>query len=77
MESYSKNIGLATYLPREVTISGTNLKLNEEIKALLDEEYAMTKKLLTENKDKLDRVVKALIQNESLTEEEFKKLVTK
>ena len=48
----------------------------QEMKKILDEEYTRTLKLLTENKQKLEKIVHALLEKESLTEAEFYKLLS-
>ena len=46
-------------------------KIDEEIKILVDEAYEMTMKLLSENKDKLELVAKALLKYETLDALQF------
>ena len=46
-------------------------KIDEEVKKLVDEAYAMTLKLLGENTQKLDLVAKALLKYETLNADEF------
>ncbi len=48
-------------------------KIDEEIKVLVDEAYEMTLKLLSENKDKLELVAKALLKYETLDAAQFMK----
>ncbi len=73
---YSQDRGLATY-QGNMTINATSPEIRLEIKKLLDTEYAKTKQLLLDNKDKLDRVVKALLEKQSLTKDEFEAIVSK
>lgn len=46
-------------------------KIDEEIKALIDEAYQRTEKILRENVDKLHSVAEALIEKEKLVADEF------
>lgn len=48
-------------------------KIDKEVKKLVDEAYETTLKLLSENKDKLDLVAKALLKYETLNAEEYLK----
>ncbi len=49
-------------------VAGT---IDDEVKALIDEAYAHCKKLLSENAEKLQAVVAYLLENESMTGEQF------
>ena len=49
-------------------VAGT---IDDEVKALIDQAYDHCRKLLTENSDKLHKVVDALLEKESLTGEQF------
>ena len=46
-------------------------KIDAEVRKLVDEAYALTKKLLTKYRKQLDAVAKKLLEVESLTREEF------
>ena len=46
-------------------------KIDEEVRRIIDTEYERTKKLLQENRDKLDRIAKALLEVETLDADEF------
>ena len=48
--------------------------IDEEIKRIIDECYAKCEKLLTDNRDKLDNVAKALINHEKLDANEFERV---
>ena len=50
-------------------------KVDREIVKILGEAYAQAKQVLEKNLDKLDKVTNALLDKETLDEEEFKKLV--
>lgn len=73
---YSTANGLVAYPYKNITIGTATPEVTKEMKKILDEEYTKTKKLLSDNKDKLEKVVKALLEKESLTEAEFYKLVS-
>ncbi len=48
--------------------------IDEEIKRIIDECYERCEKLLTDNRDKLDNVAKALVEYEKLDAAEFEKV---
>ena len=48
--------------------------IDEEIKRIIDECYEKCEKLLTDNRDKLDNVAKALVEYEKLDASEFEKV---
>jgi len=50
-------------------------KVDEEIKKFIDESFAEAKKVLLKNKEKLEKVAKALVEKESLNQEEFEELM--
>jgi cell division protease FtsH len=45
--------------------------IDEEIRLLVDQSHARSKKLMTANRDKLDNLAKALIEHESLDAEQI------
>jgi cell division protease FtsH len=47
------------------------LNIDREIRSIIDQCYERAKNLLTENRDKLDRIVTVLLEKESLEREEF------
>lgn len=49
----------------------TAAKIDEEIKALLDEGYATAERILTENRDKLDFIAAYLLSHETMDGEQF------
>lgn len=49
--------------------------LDRAINAILDECYAEAKRIISEKRDVMERVTQSLLQNETLTREEFKALV--
>lgn len=53
----------------------TGKELDEEIRKILDEAYNDTKKLLTDNIDKLHNVANALLERETITGEELDEIV--
>ena len=50
-------------------------KIDEAVKAILDEALAECKKLLTDNRDKLDMLTQALVENETLSDAEIRDLL--
>ncbi len=50
-------------------------KIDAEEKKIVEECYAKSKKILKDNKDVLDKVANALLENETLDGDEFKKLL--
>ena len=50
-------------------------KVDEEIKKFIDESFTEAKKVLLKNKEKLEKVAKALVEKESLNQEEFEELM--
>lgn len=73
---YSTTNGLIAYPYRNISIGTASSEVMQEMKKILDEEYTRTLKLLTENKQKLEKIVHALLEKESLTEAEFYKLLS-
>ena len=51
--------------------------IDKEIKKIVDEQYENAKRLLTENKDMLEYISKALLEKETLDEKEFEELMEK
>ncbi|MEX1068260.1 MAG: AAA family ATPase, partial [Patescibacteria group bacterium] len=51
-------------------------KVDREINRILGEAYAQAKRILEKNLPKLDKVAAALLEKETLEEEEFKKLIS-
>jgi cell division protease FtsH len=49
--------------------------IDEEVKRITDEAYNQTKKLIEQNKDKLERIAKALLKYETLDAEEVKRII--
>jgi cell division protease FtsH len=50
-------------------------KIDHEIKEITDNAHESAQKILKDNKNKLDEIAKALIEKETLEEDEFKKLM--
>jgi cell division protease FtsH len=48
----------------------THELIDDEIRRIVDEAHAQTVKLLTENRDKLDALAEALLEHETLDEDE-------
>lgn len=55
---------------------GVAAEIDHEIKDIIEEAYAETVKILTENMDKLERVAQALLEVETLDGEQFEALYT-
>ena len=53
----------------------TARKIDEEIKKLIDWAFQEAKRILTENREVLDRCSKALLERETINAEEFEKLI--
>jgi cell division protease FtsH len=53
----------------------TSESIDEEIKRITDEAYNQTKELIEQNKDKLERIAKALLKYETLDAEEVKRIM--
>ena len=53
----------------------TAAMIDEEVKRILDETYKKVKKLISENKDKIDVIAKQLLEKEVLDEKSFEKLL--
>ena len=51
-------------------------KIDDEVRRIMDESYAKTKKLLEDNREALDRVAAALLEMETLDAEEFEAIFT-
>jgi len=51
--------------------------IDKEIKKIVDEQYDNAKRLLTENRDMLEYISKALLEKETLDEKEFEELMEK
>lgn len=58
---------------RELEFYGTAIEdeIGKEIRNIIDIAYARAMQILNENRDKLDAVAMALIEKETITEEEF------
>jgi cell division protease FtsH len=50
-------------------------EIDKEVRSFMDDAYAATEKLLSENIDKLHVIAKALMERETLEEEEIQQLV--
>ena len=61
--------GIKQYSPE------TAKMIDEEVKRILDETYDKVKKLISENKDKIDVIAKQLLEKEVLDEKTFEKLL--
>ncbi|MDP2671005.1 MAG: ATP-dependent zinc metalloprotease FtsH [bacterium] len=52
-------------------------KVDDRVKKIMDEQFVIAKRLLKENKEKLDLVAKELIKKETLEGDEFEELMTR
>lgn len=52
-------------------------QIDEEVRKIIDEQYKITKKILSENMDLLDLIAETLIKRETLTKEQIEELVEK
>lgn len=71
--------GMGLYRAEEGTQISEQLqaKIDAETKKILDTAFKQSKDILMKNKAKLDKVAKALLQDETLDTEEFEKIVGK
>jgi cell division protease FtsH len=59
-----------------VTVSTpTRRELDEEVRRIVDQQYEHARKLIETNRDKLERVAKALLEHETLDAVQVKKLM--
>ncbi len=63
-------------VPTNNQIISEDLKklIDEEVKRILDEAQKKARKIILENKDKVERLAQALLEKETLTEEEIEKI---
>lgn len=52
-------------------------EIDKEVKKIVDERYEVAKKLLTENRDMLEYISKALLDDETIDEKTFEELMEK
>ena len=50
-------------------------EIDQEIKNIVDERYELAKKLLTENRDMLEKISKELLEKETIDEKEFEQIM--
>jgi cell division protease FtsH len=85
---FSKELGTVAYgenqdevflgmsVARQQNVSGTTmLKIDNEIKRFIDEGYETAKRIITEKRDQMETLAKALLEYETLTGEEIKQLL--
>jgi cell division protease FtsH len=53
----------------------TRRELDEEVRRIIDVQYAHARKLIEDNRDKLERVAKALLEHETLDSAQVKRLM--
>ncbi len=80
-----KDFGPVAYQLREENYLGgydvrqyseqTAMRIDEAVQALLQDQHTRVRELLTEKKDVLERITKNLLENETLTFEEFQRVV--
>ena len=52
-------------------------RIDLEVKRILDEAFTQAKLIITQNRDKLDAIVTALMEKETLESEEFERIIGK
>ena len=52
-------------------------ELDKEVKRIIDEKYALAKRILTENRDILDELANSLLEHETINAEEFDVIIEK
>ena len=50
-------------------------EIDEEMKRIVEERYALAKQLLTENRDMLERISKELLDKETIDDKEFEQIM--
>jgi len=72
--NYGREPGAEMYFPgtRPDYSEKTSQIIDEEVKKLIDKAYSLARKLIEENKDKLDNLAKALLKYETLDVEDVK-----
>ena len=50
-------------------------EIDQEIKRIVDERYELAKRLLSENRDMLERISKELLEKETIDEKEFEQIM--
>ncbi len=68
-----ENVFLGREIPqrREDYSEATAKEIDQEIRAIVDRQYELSRKLVAENRDKLDRVAEMLLERETLDSEEI------
>jgi len=64
-----------TYLEPQKLSEGMTVKIDEEVKKLIDEGYKLAEELLKKQRKILDKVVDKLLEIETLEGDEFEKIV--
>ena len=75
----SDNLGPIDFQGKEqndMFVFGENIgdKIGAEVKMLIDEAYVEAQKLLIQHRDKLDMIAQTLLEQEKISEQEFKKI---
>ncbi|MBW8034262.1 MAG: ATP-dependent zinc metalloprotease FtsH [Planctomycetes bacterium] len=72
--NYGREPGAEMYFPgtRPDYSEKTSQIIDEEVKKMIDKAYSLARKLIEENKDKLDKLAKALLKYETLDVEDVK-----
>ena len=76
---YAENEG-EVFLGRSITTQknvseATMQKVDQEIKRIIDEQYALARKLIEENRDKVETMAKALLEWETLDTEQVEDIM--
>jgi cell division protease FtsH len=75
--SYYDSSGQSEYSLSKPYSEKTAELIDEEVKKMIDEAYERTKKILAENKDKLDKLATALLQKEVIFKEDLEEIFGK
>lgn len=74
--AYDKNQEYYYYQQREYS-DKVAYEIDMEIKRIVDEQYAVVKKLLEDNRDMMDKLARELLERETLDEAEFTEIMNK
>jgi cell division protease FtsH len=66
--------GRASMEPEQVS-EGMKEKIDDEVKKIIDQAVVTAGKVLTENRDKMDRLVEVLLKQETVEGDEFEKIM--
>lgn len=55
--------------------AATRRELDEEVRRIIDQQYAHARKLIEDNRDRLERIAKTLLEHETLDGEQVKRVM--